>query len=88
MKFGELRPKPTRFEGLAYDFICPGVWMFLDVLGQPPAQIGRQYASKAEMLADVERFAAERGFQLRELPAGRDRTSRFLHRQRRRAKVS
>jgi hypothetical protein len=47
----------TRFDGLGYAHIKRGVWQFVDMDGE--AQVGPQYASKDELLADMHRYATE-----------------------------
>jgi len=54
------RVHKTRFNGLGYAKICPGIWMFIDT--ETDAQIGYQYASKDELLSDLRAFAEGRGF--------------------------
>lgn len=65
-----MRIHKTRFDRLGYANVCPGIWQFIDLI-EPcaPAQIGRLYATKAELLADLERFAQERGFAEPSFPA-------------------
>jgi hypothetical protein len=60
MEINPLKISKTRFSGLGYSSIARGVWMFMDLDGN--AQIGPQYPTKAELLADLYRFASERGF--------------------------
>lgn len=50
----------TRFVGLGYSNYGPKHWQFVDRDGD--AQIGPIYPTKAELLADVENFARDRGF--------------------------
>lgn len=52
MIIGELKVKPTRYAPLGYACIARGCWQFVD----ENSQIGPQYASERELLADVERF--------------------------------
>lgn len=58
--------RPTRYKGLGYIQVDATTWQFVDTL-EPghDAQIGAHYRSKAELLADVERFAQERGFEVK-----------------------
>jgi hypothetical protein len=60
MEVNPLKISQTRFSGLGYACIARGCWMFIDMDGE--AQIGAQYPTKAELLADLSAFAAERGF--------------------------
>jgi hypothetical protein len=55
-----LKLSQTRFPGLGYSCIARGLWMFIDT--DTGAQIGAQYPTKAELLADLRAFAEERGF--------------------------
>ena len=48
--------RPTRFPGLFYDEAAKGLWRIMDADG---AGIGQLYASKAELLADLDRYAAD-----------------------------
>lgn len=57
--------RPTRYNGLGYIRVDSSTWQFVDTLEDNDAQIGAHYRSKAELLADVERFAQERGFELK-----------------------
>lgn len=50
----------TRFVGLGYSNYGPQHWQFVDRDGD--AQIGPIFPTKAELLANVENFARERGF--------------------------
>jgi hypothetical protein len=53
----------TRFLELGYHNWGPGHWRFLD-LSDPdgrPADVGPVYPTRAELLADLQRYAAERG---------------------------
>lgn len=53
--------RATRFlDTLAYRCDGPNLWRFYDITGDKPAAVGPQYQSKAELLADLERYA--RGF--------------------------
>ena len=48
--------RPTRFPELFYDEAVKGLWRIMDADG---AVIGPHYASKAELLADLDRYAAD-----------------------------
>lgn len=50
----------TRYAGLGYRKDAPNLWRFVD--RETNASIGAQYRTRVELLADVERFASERGF--------------------------
>lgn len=52
----------TRFLGLNYSKVIDGLWMFIDA--ETGAQIGPQYKTRGELLADLSGFAAERGFEV------------------------
>ena len=39
----------------------PSFWQFVDLTGDKPAQVGYQYATKAELLANLEAYATEYG---------------------------
>lgn len=64
--FGPPAARPTRFTGLGYRQDAPGLWRFVDTSWTPAdgmqCTIGPQYRTKAELLADAARFAAERGY--------------------------
>jgi len=49
----------TRYRELEFAKIEPGCWQFIDA--ETKSQIGPHYASKAELLADLERYAREFG---------------------------
>jgi hypothetical protein len=52
----------TRFPELDYANICKGVWSFFNV--DPDGRrnkVGPHYASKVELLCDLERYAKEFG---------------------------
>lgn len=48
----------TRYHELTYHQAFRGLWR---IIGPQGAEIGPHYASKAELLADLDRFAAEYG---------------------------
>lgn len=54
--------KKTRFENLGYKKEALNQWSFYDL--ETMASIGPKYHSKDELLADLYRFATERGFNL------------------------
>ncbi len=51
---------PTRFWGLGYKCEAPNTYSFYDT--DTKASIGPKYTSENELLADVYRFATERGY--------------------------
>jgi hypothetical protein len=57
----------TRFSELGYWHVPsspgegPSFWQCVDLTGEKPAQIGTQYATKAELLANLEAYATEYG---------------------------
>ena len=51
----------TRFTELGFTMIEPGCWQFLNLADGEPSQVGTHYASKAELMANIERYAAEYG---------------------------
>lgn len=52
--------RPTRFAGLGYMRQDRALWRFVDT--ETGATIGALYRTKAELMADLSTFAAERGF--------------------------
>ena len=56
--------RPTRVKGLQYNTFGPGDWRFVDAETQ--ATIGEIYRTRAELMADLDRFAYDRGFMARE----------------------
>jgi hypothetical protein len=48
----------TRFDEIRFHQPFPGVWRFVDAEDR---DVGPQYATRAELLADLERYAAEYG---------------------------
>jgi hypothetical protein len=56
-----LKLNKTRFDGLLFANLEPGCWSFFDDT-DGPARIGPLYHSRDELLADLHRFACERGF--------------------------
>lgn len=48
---------PTRFKELGYRKTMPGLWRFVDA--ETGADVGPQYRTKAELLADLERYARD-----------------------------
>ena len=48
----------TRFDEIRFHQPFPGVWRFVDA---DDRDVGPQYATRAELLADLERYAAEYG---------------------------
>ena len=51
--------RPTRFPELGYRNDGPGLWRFVDT--ETGATIGPFYRTKAELLGDLHRFAADYG---------------------------
>jgi hypothetical protein len=51
----------TRFKELGYWRISGGIWQCVDLTGDKPAQVGTQYHSEKELLANLEAYAAEYG---------------------------
>jgi hypothetical protein len=47
--------RKTRFAELGYEQHAPGLWRIMSL--DTPAAVGPHYASKAELLADLERYA-------------------------------
>jgi len=52
----------SRFPALWYACIAPGQWSIFDNSDGQMAQVGPIYGSRIELLADLQRFADERGF--------------------------
>lgn len=54
----------TRFAGLGYKKICDNCWMVLDLHDAPArvSQVGPQYRTKTELLADLENYAKGWGY--------------------------
>ena len=54
--------RPTRYVELGYRCDGPGLWRIYDVMdATSPAAVGPQYRTKAELLADLERYARDFG---------------------------
>ena len=51
--------RPTRFKELGYRQDGPGLWRFYDTETQKA--VGPQYVTKAELLADLDRYAKDFG---------------------------
>ena len=49
----------TRFAGLGYILVCDACWRFVDLSDNRSATVGPQYRTKAELLADLQRYARE-----------------------------
>lgn len=49
--------RPTRFPELGYRMDGPGLWRIYDT--DTESAVGPQYATKAELLADLERYARD-----------------------------
>jgi hypothetical protein len=58
---GNMKTHKTRFTELGYWQIEPGCWQCVDLTGDRPAQVGYQYATKDELLANLEAYATEYG---------------------------
>jgi hypothetical protein len=64
---GNLPIHKTRFTELGFWNVPsspgkgPGFWQCVDLTGDRPAQVGYQYATKAELLANLEAYATEYG---------------------------
>lgn len=56
-----MKTNKTRFENLGFAN-CGKYWTFCDLSSDIFAQIGQHYKNKMELLADMQRFAEERGF--------------------------
>lgn len=52
----------TRVADMGYGRIEPGLWRFIDMQDGRGAVVGHQYATKAELLADCERYLTEYGY--------------------------
>ena len=52
----------TRFENIWYGCKAPGQWTVYDNTNGNMAAIGPNYTSRVELLADLERFCIERGY--------------------------
>jgi hypothetical protein len=61
--------RPTRFKGLGYMMLVPGCWRIVDLEQtkynadpmNAPSCTGPAYKTKAELLADLNRFATDYG---------------------------
>lgn len=51
--------RKTRYSELGYDNFGPGLWRIINV--ETGSETGQHYKTKAELLADLDRFAAEFG---------------------------
>lgn len=75
--------RPTRFEGLGYMMLAPGVWRIVDLVQTKyngectpahlqdmnnPSCTGPSYLTKAELLADLDRFATDYGAPVKTAP--------------------
>lgn len=57
-----LKIRKTRFRNLGYTQFGPGCWRVLDISDRDnAAPVGREYATKTELLANLETYAAEYG---------------------------
>ena len=58
----EINPRttrPTRYPELGYQKVAPGLWRFVDL--ETGSTVGPQFKTKAELLADLARYATEYG---------------------------
>jgi len=53
--------RPTRFPELGYRFDGPRCWRIYDITDKREAAVGPFYASKAELFADLDRYAKDYG---------------------------
>jgi len=53
----------TRYKTLGYRQDAPGLWRFYDLADNREAAVGPHYTSKAELLADLTRYAADYGLE-------------------------
>ena len=53
---------PTRFELMGFCNFAPSHWQFVDLSDGKIAQVGPIYRSKAELLADCERYCTQFGY--------------------------
>lgn len=53
--------RPTRYKELGYRKDGPMLWRICDLTGERAQAVGAYYATKAELLADLDRYAAEYG---------------------------
>ena len=51
----------TRFSEIGFTMIEPGCWQFLSLMDGEPSQVGSHYPTKAEIMVNIERYAAEYG---------------------------
>lgn len=60
-----MKIKKTRYAGLVYACVIPGLWRVGDAHDKMPTTgsefraVGPRYASEAELLADLDRYARE-----------------------------
>jgi len=61
----EWKYKKTRYENLFYRCEAPGMWAFYDYekFYDHYAWVGQKYKTELELLADMQRFAEERGYE-------------------------
>lgn len=52
-------PRPTRYDGLGFEKHAPNLWRIIDT--NTHAAVGPHYRSRAELLADLDRYAREYG---------------------------
>lgn len=58
----EVKIYRTREHEMGYGKIAPGLWRFISLQDGDASAVGHQYASKAELLADCERYLTEWGY--------------------------
>ena len=49
----------TRFDNLGFGKVAAGVWRFFDISSNRPSAVGATYATKAELLSDLQRYGVE-----------------------------
>lgn len=58
----KIRIYKTREPEMGYANITKGLWMFISLQDGSESQVGPHYASKAELLADTERYLTSWGY--------------------------
>ena len=54
--------RSTRFRYLGYDKVAPNIWRIFDLCDGRESAVGPIYKTRAELLADLERFARAFGY--------------------------
>ena len=49
----------TRYKELGYCCSTPGIWRFVDLTDGENKHVGEHYASKTELLANLQQYASE-----------------------------